>query len=378
MNILVCYWQFPEHDKHSTALRITEIVSIFLKQGDNVTFFADHRFSYSKANEKYKQFLENSGVECFSCVNKYPQNITDFIELISKHKFDVAVFLHYFIFNDYASQLRKTQPDCHLILDTVDLHFLREKRQAEVTRTENCRKQAENTRLREFRALQDADSVWVVTEKEKEILLKSIIKIDFNISVIPNIHRNYDKLIGFEKTNGIVFLGGYRFPPNKDAIEFFMKEIHPILNKSLPGLKITIAGSSPPKHFSNYKDIFPNVNVSGFIKDHRTMIKSHRVAIAPLRFGAGMKGKIGEYLCCGLPVVTTSIGAEGFGFNGNEVIIADNPKDFAKGVIQLYSYKEIWETYRNNGVSFMKQFTPESVGKKMRRIIKSLDTNLRQ
>lgn len=360
MNILFCYWQFPEYTKHSAALRLTEIIRLLLPQ-HNITIFADYRFTkMSSIDQKYRSYFKKKGVLCINGGRTHNESKIKLIKLISNCEFDISIFSHYFIYNDYASIVKSIQPNCHLILDTVDLHFLREFRQAKIYKTDKNITQYQTTLNQELAAIRSANSVWVVTGTEKKILTSNtFFGISSNIFIIPNIHRKYNESLGYDKRSGIVFIGGFKFSPNVDAIDYFIKQIYPLIEQDLANVNVNIVGSSPPKHFKNYMKKFPQIKVTGFVEDHKPILNYSRVAIAPLRFGAGMKGKIGEYLSCGVPVVTTSIGAEGFDFEGNEVVITDNPNMFAKSIVKIYKEIKIWNSYNEIGAKFISDYSPK-------------------
>lgn len=391
MKLLIINHRFPEYDTNSGDLRMFEFMKILLAQGHEIAIVAK-----SGNDIKYKKALEDLGVKSFTystfdklrlylfefirtLLGRGPRGLEDlclkfsfnakFKKFLKQNPFDVGILPFYYNYCYYAPFIRRFFPHRNLILDTVDLHFLREKRQAELLHSARLHKKAEKTRRREFEALQDADSVWVVTRKEKDILNSNVLTKNIPVHVVPNIHRKYSNLNKYDKRDGIIFVGGYDHPPNVDAVDFFMKKIYPMISRSLPGVKITIAGNKPPRHFRKYDKSNPNVTVTGFVGDLRSVLNSHRIAIAPLRFGAGMKGKIGEYMCCGLPCVTTSIGAEGFGFKGNELIIEDDPKEFAKGIIKLYKDRDLWNNYSREGINFMKRYTPEVVSRKLKEVL---------
>src|SRR5207253_325568 len=138
---------------------------------------------------------------------------------------------------------------------------------------------------------------------------------------------------------GLLFIGNFNHSPNSDAVEFFIESVLPLIRRSLPDVKFDVVGSNAPPHFQQYASDM--VSFHGYVPDIAPLFGSRRVFVAPLRFGAGVKGKIGDALSYGLPVVTTDVGAEGMGFeNGKHILIANDAASFAEMVIRVYRRRE--------------------------------------
>ncbi len=235
--------------------------------------------------------------------------------------------------NYYLPIIRKISPQTKIIIDSVDIHFIREIREAELKKSPELKKRALLNKEKEIATYKQADRIWVVTETDKNAL--SCIIIDKPIDVIPNIHEKVEYKKSFEESSDLLFVGNFNHLPNRDAIPFFCKDIFPIILNKLPEVKLYIVGNNPPEEIKAWSS--PQVIVTGYVPDLTPYLKKARISVNPLRYGAGMKGKIGEALSWGLPVVTTSIGAEGMGLiDGKEALIADLPQEFAQRVIQGY------------------------------------------
>jgi glycosyltransferase involved in cell wall biosynthesis len=168
------------------------------------------------------------------------------------------------------------------------------------------------------------------------------------IEVIPTIHALHDCGKPFEERQQLLFVGNLAHRPNTDAVHYYMREIHPLVNKSLPQVRIFIVGDNAPPELMAYAS--DRIELTGYVPNIEPWLQGCRVFVAPLRFGAGVKGKVGEALSYALPVVTTSIGAEGFGLvNESSALIADTPEAFAAAVVRLYSDKVLWQTLAQNG-----------------------------
>ncbi len=369
MRLLIAYPEFPEFDTNSGSLRLFEIIKILLKQGHEIFFLAR---SKGKQNPKYKLALENLGIEC-----AYEADILSFPDFLLKQLFEVTIFVHYKIYRKYFIHFRAILPKCHLILDTVDLHFIRAQAEADLFGDSHLQKKANQIFMEEKKAIANADSVWVVTALEKRILSQRKLKSEKSTYVVSTIHQVSTSNPSFEERQGIIFLGSYRHPPNVDAVHFFMKEIFPEFRKLLPDVSVTIAGSNPQPEILKYREM-NNVFVTGFIEDHRSLLKNHRVGIAPLRYGAGMKGKIGEYFSCALPCVVTSTGAEGMELAEKGFIIANDPINFARSMARLYTDPQLWNDLSEGGLCYIKNnLDPKHVFSTLKTIMSSLEKNKR-
>lgn len=358
MNILVAYPKYPEPDMQSGDLRMFEILRILLDSGHQVTFLAER-----ENNPRYREAVEALGTDCVSNTGGVISGSSQRTQAFLKERtFDVAIFSFYFIYNKYAPYIRTFLPDCKLILDTVDLHFLRLQREAELTGDPAASEKASKVAMAERSAIFDAGVVWVVTEAERTVI-KNTFGEDLKVAVVPNVHRLADSIPGYEQREGVVFLGGYVHRPNVDAIHYFMRDILPLIRSKLPNVTFTIAGSNPPPQFRRYSRGDLRVIVTGFIPDHRALLTQHRIGIAPLRYGAGLKGKIGEYLACSLPTVTTPIGAEGMNLrHDREVLIAEKPAEFALEVVRLYDDPDLWSRISAVGPKYIERhFSPKAV-----------------
>src|SRR6185436_9436927 len=156
-------------------------------------------------------------------------------------------------------------------------------------------------------------------------------------------------------------IGNLAHRPNEDAVLFFLREVYPLVRRDLPGVRLDIIGDNPSAAISAYQS--ENVQVRGYVPDVEPYLRNARVFVAPLRFGAGIKGKVGEAMGHGVPVVTTSIGAEGFGLTHElDVMLADDPASFAEAIKRLYSDDELWQRLATNSrLLIKKHFTPEVV-----------------
>jgi polysaccharide biosynthesis protein PslH len=168
---------------------------------------------------------------------------------------------------------------------------------------------------------------------------------------IPNgADIDYFKSSNLSKEKSILFMARFGYPPNDDAIKFYIDKIHKKIKKEIKGFKIYILGKNPPKWLFNLSRQDESIILMGFVKDVRNYLEKARVCICPLRSGSGTRLKILEYLACGKPVVSTSIGAEGIEVtNKKNIILEDNPNKFAEKVIKLLNEEELSKKLGKNG-----------------------------
>jgi len=271
----------------------------------------------------------------------------------------VAIMAPYSTFNRYDQTIRLISPQTVLILDTIDIIQLRLWRCGMVDGNADTLGEASVVAKSENDAIREADAVWVVSEVELN-LLQGVGK---PVSVVSNIHTDSECLPEFTSTSGIVFLGGYKHVPNVDAVLIFHHKILPILRSIMGQIDVTYAGSFPPPEIVALNAPESGINVTGFVEDHRSLLQKHRVAIAPLRYGAGIKGKVGEYMACGVPCVLTTIAAEGFSIkDGVHAEIADTAEMFAERIARLYNDANHWRQIQHAAADYVEAFmSPRAV-----------------
>jgi glycosyltransferase involved in cell wall biosynthesis len=223
---------------------------------------------------------------------------------------------------------------------------------------------------KELSSYNKADIVITVSEPDKQALLQENKRMQ--IKIIPNIHETEPLMEINEPHPSLLFVGGFNHPPNVDAVLYFIREILPLIKKRIPEVTLDIVGYSPPQEILALAS--KDINVTGFVPETRPYLLANRISIAPLRFGAGIKGKIGEAMAYGLPVVTTPVGSEGFGLtHGENILIAETPESFANCVISLLNDHSLYERIRRNGRAFIESnFSPMEMSDKIALIFDQL------
>jgi glycosyltransferase involved in cell wall biosynthesis len=172
------------------------------------------------------------------------------------------------------------------------------------------------------------------------------------IEVVPNIHAVRTDVPPFGSRRNMLFIGGFRHPPNEDAVMYFVQDVMPLIRSELPGVQLLVVGSNVPP--SIRKLASADVSILGYVPDVEPVFDACRLSVAPLRYGAGVKGKVTQSLAWGLPAVATPIAAEGLEMvNGEHLLVASDPVEFARRVIDLYQDEQLWTRLSHNGSRHM-------------------------
>ena len=266
----------------------------------------------------------------------------------------------------YLFAVRALAPDAHVIYDTVDLHWLRLQRGADVTGDAAMREGADRYRRIERFNVESADTVLAVTTGDEAAIVEDTPAA--RVRLVPNVHPVMAAPAGLDGRDGLVFIGSFWHEPNEDAVLYFANDVLPLVHRVLPQVTFTILGSHITERVKALAS--PSIRPIGFISSPESVFERSRVFVAPLRDGAGMKGKIGHSLSCGLPVVTTTIGAEGLDLvDGTHALIADRPDDFARAVVRAYSDARLWKRLSTRGRShIVSRFSERATQKRLRTI----------
>jgi len=232
------------------------------------------------------------------------------------------------------------------VFDTVDLHFLREERLAELNGGPAARAAAAAKRREELALIRKADVTLVVSPVERDLLNQ--LAPDACVMMLSTIHEPLAGGKRFADRQGLVFIGGFRHPPNTDAVLWYAAEVLPLIRRSLPGVKTYIIGSDPPPTIKALTA--EDLVIAGYIPDVSPYFTGCRVSVSPLRYGAGVKGKINLAMSYGLPVVATTPSIEGMHLTpGVDVAVGDGAEGFANAVVQLYNDEALWSKLSEGG-----------------------------
>ncbi|MGE0226768.1 MAG: glycosyltransferase, partial [Acetobacteraceae bacterium] len=316
--------EYPEPDKASGALRLFTLVSL-LARHHCVLFAAVEPNGALAGTCAASANLESVGVEIAR--GALPAAVAAFAPEIVMFEF------YHQAREDFVNVVRRGAPGVRVLVDSVDLHFVRFEAQARLSGDPEDVARAQRTRTQELAAYRRADMT-IAVSRDEESKLRELLP-GRAVTTIPNIHAIHPYLdLAARNTHELVFVGGFRHEPNVDAVRYFCTEVMPRILARYPTARLTIIGSHPPSAVTALAG--PAVDVVGYVPETAPYLQRACISVAPLRFGGGMKGKVGEAMSFGLPVVTTSFGAEGFGLvPGEHLLVGDDPATFADHVVAL-------------------------------------------
>ncbi len=273
--------------------------------------------------------------------------------------------------------LRQHASTTRRILDTVDLHFLREGREAELMNKAALARAARATRRQELKQIARADTTWVVSEVERDLLAELVP--GATIEIVSNIHAPRATTPHFAQRHGVLFVGGGRHPPNADAVRWLVSGILPRLGEGKrQAIDVHLVGAGLQEALGGL-NLPANVQVHGHVPDLSPLLERCRVGVAPLRFGAGVKGKINQYMSHGLPTVATSLAAEAMHLtDGQDVLLADDESGFAAAIERLHAEGDLWQRLSGHGLANIRRhFSEEAMLPAILRTFPPASTSIR-
>jgi GT2 family glycosyltransferase len=331
----------PTPDQDSGSLRMVNLMRVLGDLGCRTTFLPDNRVW----EERYTPALQALGVEAlYAPWNADP--VAFFRERGSE--FDTIILSRHYVAASYVGLVRLYAPRAKLVFDTVDLHYLREQRAAELEGRADLARHAAATRAQELKLIRECDITLVVSPAERELLARDAP--GARVEVLSNVHEVYGSRAEFGARKDLVFVGGFQHPPNTDAVTWFVHDVFPRVRAVLPDCKFHVIGSKVPPSILALAD--DRVIVHGYVEDIAPYMDGCRVSVAPLRYGAGVKGKVNMAMSYGLPVVATPVAVEGMHVAaGADVLVAEDAEAFADEVIRLYGDEELWNRLSANGLA---------------------------
>ena len=340
-HVLVIDATTPEPDKDSGSMRMVAMLTILRDLGYRVSFVPENLAWVAR----YTRQLQTAGVEVLH--QPWSGSIE---EWLTRHgaRLDQVVVSRHYVLEPLMPVIRRRCPDAALIFDTVDLHFLREERMAEIAGDEKAARIARRTRQAELSLIRQADATLVVSPVEQELLQELVP--DARIRVLSNIHRIHGRRRGWSERRDLLFVGGFQHPPNLDAAEWLIDEIMPLVRSRIPEARLHLIGSRMPESLRERRS--DGVVVHGYVADLAPYLEGCRLSVAPLRYGAGVKGKVNQAMAWGLPVVATGCAAEGMYLeDGEDVLMADTSEAFAEAVVRAYEDEALWMKLSDGGLA---------------------------
>ena len=350
--------EVPMADRGSGGMDAIFFMNYFIKRGYDVVFHGEYT---PGVVPKYTEILLRMGVEC---VYAPQRKIWEYLESCG------WTFSWLFVSRIYQAQcfdrlLKKHCPQARYIFDTVDVHFVREQLEAELHDDPQMRRQAARTKKFELAVASSADATIVISRDEKNLLEKEYGLT--NVWHIPQARAIAGRKEGVER-KGAVFIGSAH-PPNMDGLRYFHDEILPLLPRDF---RLTIVGEAlrdVMKKMPEYRDLLkcPQFKFVGFVRELGDVLNTALMTVAPLRYGAGTKGKVASSMSYGVPCVSSGFGVEGTGMvHGENILLAQTPEEFAKGIRALSDDPELWKKISDGGLEFLRrEYDPGKVEAEM-------------
>lgn len=320
-------------DQDAGSVMVFNHLRTFQSLGYKVTFAPDNL----QRAEGYTANMQRLGIECL-----YWPQIKSIKSHLEEHgeDYDLVFITRADVAAKHGDDVRAHCARARIIFNTIDLHFVREQRWAELEKNSELAELALKRKDLELSIAAKSDCTLVVSSYEQEILLRENPRL--NVSVVPLTHDMPGRQTDFHDRADLMYIGGFQHTPNVDAVLHFVKRIYPLIKLHLPDIKFYILGSKPPDEILDLATD-SSIVVTGYLEDVAPYFNRCRLSVAPLRYGAGLKGKVITSLSYGLPMVASTIACEGIGLEDEiNILIADDPAEFAEKVFRLYTDARLW------------------------------------
>jgi len=340
---------FPLPDLDGASLRTLSMVQAMRTLGWQVTLLATgHVFhpDYTARMDEARSQLATHGVTAVG-----PDAPLAYLAA-NPDRFDAILLAVVPGTPDFMDELRRLAPNAVIIFDTIELTFVSMLRAANLRRSEALQRQGRMVQARQLQIAAAADYTLVVTPEEADLLQRLCPAA--HVRIVSNIHTIVPDPPGPAARRDLLFVGNFVHMPNRDAVQHFVADIWPQVQPHLPGVVVRLVGLPTPEVTALAA---PSVIVTGHVPDLTPLYAASRLAIAPLRFGAGIKGKVLEAMAHGLPVVMTPVAAEGtHARSGEDALIATTPADFAASIVRLYHDDAHWLHLAQHGQTLVKMW----------------------
>lgn len=357
----------PKPDQDSGSVDVYWYMRIFREFGYDVSFIAAFEQSPPLA---YMNALRRWGVrvQCASDLSSLNQL---FMEEVADAR--VVVAQRIIVARHLVEPLRRSAPHVKLVFGTVDLHYLREERAAIHDRSAEALEEALMLRRTEIQTVREADATIVVSRLENDVLKELAPQANVHRIPIPRMPTRSART--FEERSGVVFVGGFAHRPNIDAVQFLVEEIWPIVRRSQPTAELRIVGSGVTDYVRSLENPAMGVKIVGFVENLGDVLDVARVSVAPLRFGAGIKGKVVSSLLHGVPSVLSKIASEGMGLvAGEQVLEGDSAEDIAAAIVKLLDDPQLWQRIADAGfAAAVAEYSVETVAARMSTLLASIN-----
>ncbi len=339
--ILVVDAETVKPDRDSGSLRMFNLLQILRRLGYKVTFMP---FNLLRV-DGYTEALQRRGIEVI-----HAPWASDPGQFIDEHaaEYDVLLLSRPDVARLLLARARKAAPGARIVYDTVDLHHVREEREAQLLGDATLLRKARAQRDHELELTRTADATLVVSPVEKAILEAGAP--GARVRVVSNIHDVPGCAAPFAGRRDLMFLGGFGHPPNTDAVHYLLDEVLPLVHARLPDVRVYIVGNAPPESVRARAGY--HVIVTGYVPDVAPYLAGCRLTVAPLRYGAGVKGKINMSMAHGVPVVATPLAVEGMDLvDGSNVLVGADAAAFADAIVRVHEDEALWRRLSERSIA---------------------------
>jgi O-antigen biosynthesis protein len=332
-------YEFPQIDQDAGSYAAIQEIRMFQALGCKVTYVPLNMAFMARHTE----YLQRIGVE--TIYRPFYSDVLSFLKARGT-EFDLAYITRYGVAEQVLGPISQFASQARTVVNVADLHFLRAYREATVERNDQKLESALQIREAEVAALGRAELVLSYSTVEQVVISSHLLR-GPQTGIIPWVVDPRPLTTPFADRQDIVFLGGFRHPPNTAAVKFFIGEVMPLLRQKLPGTRFLVYGSNVTAEIERLAS--EDVIIKGFVEDVDEVFSSCRVFVAPLLSGAGMKGKVLDCLAAGIPSVLSPVAAEGIDLrDGADMMIANRPEEWVAAIVHLYSSEKAWKAMSDN------------------------------
>lgn len=349
-NILVIDWRIPTYDQDAGSKTTWHYLYFFKKIGKNPVLYPDDR----TLRHGYLEQLQNDGISVI--LEKAKAHL-------KKHgkKYGYVYLNRPDLAQKYLKIIKK-YTNAKILYYGHDLHYLREQRRYEIEKKPEAKESSEKYKKIESEIIRNVSTVLMCSNRETQELKKinPNIESDCIPPYIYDVSQKESIIYKADERKDILFIGGFAHNPNVDGIKWFVNEIFPKVKQQIQGIKFYLVGSAPTEEILALKS--DDIIVTGFVTDEELekIYKNIKLSVVPLRFGAGIKGKIIEAVYNKVPVVTTSIGVEGINNDDGLISVFDDADSFANGLINMYNNNEKLEEIASKSLDLIDKFYSEN------------------
>ena len=367
-HVLFLHPTWPRPDQSSGDYQLVQLIRLLRSADHAVTVVARDRLADPAQKKRYALELLKMGCDLGELFSHPSANTSWGLDLakqtlrsiVERGRFHAAIVSFWNIALEFAPFLKQVSPETRVLVHSWDVGYMREGRGAALWGHVPELRKIAFRRTTEMKAYAMADAVLAVTDLDGEIIREGMqaelqarrlpvtVRSVPPVLTIPHVHPITPDPKGYLDRRDFLFVGGFRHSPNVDAVLFLVNEVWPLIHRRIPSAKLYVVGADAPPKIRELESA--SVHILGYVPDLDPLLDQVRVSIAPLRFGAGMKGKISQAMAAGLPVVTTPIGAEGMPLiEGEHVMIGQTAQGLADAAVRLYGGQELWNRLSKSG-----------------------------